>query len=109
MHGFRRVALLRAQAAMQFRSEGTTGDVSIMPYTMMVANGTLWFTYGALLSNPTIMLPNITAIVLGSGYVATFLKYRSPQVRPLAPSPNSPAPGPPRRRRRRRRCHRPHR
>ena len=46
---------------------------------MMVANGTLWFTYGALLSNMTIMLPNISAIVMGTGYVATFIKYKSPQ------------------------------
>ena len=45
----------------------------------MVANGTLWFTYGALLSNMTIMLPNISAIVMGTGYVATFIKYKSPQ------------------------------
>ena len=66
-------------AVKQFRDSGTTGDVSIMPYSMMVANGTLWFTYGALLSNPTIMLPNVTAIALGSAYVATFLRYRSPQ------------------------------
>ena len=66
-------------AVKAFRDSGTTGDVSIMPYTMMVANGTLWFTYGALLSNPTIMLPNITAIVMGAGYCATFLKYKSPQ------------------------------
>ena len=66
-------------AVKAFRDSGTTGDVSIMPYAMMVANGTLWFTYGALLSNATIMLPNITAILMGAGYCATFLKYRSPQ------------------------------
>ena len=69
------------QAVKQFRDQRTTGDVSIMPYTMMVANGTIWFSYGAVLSNPTIMLPNITAIVMGIGYCATFLKYRSPQAR----------------------------
>ena len=45
----------------------------------MVANGSLWFSYGALLGNPTIMLPNVTAIVMGSAYCATFVKYRSPQ------------------------------
>jgi len=66
-------------AVKQFRDTGTTGNVSMMPYTMMVANGTLWFTYGALLSNPTIMLPNITAIVMGTGYCAAFWRYRSPQ------------------------------
>jgi len=70
-------------AVKEFRDSGTTGDVSIMPYSMMVANGTLWFTYGALLSNPTIMLPNVTAIVMGSAYCYTFWTNRSPQARPL--------------------------
>lgn len=51
----------------------------MMPYSMMVANGVLWFTYGALASNPTIMLPNITAIAMGSGYCTAFMRYRSPQ------------------------------
>ena len=88
--------------------DGTTGDVSIMPYTMMardqggprsdsggaglrafifgrtpgippqVANGTLWFTYGALLDNATIALPNVSAMILGGGYVAAFVKTASP-------------------------------
>lgn len=66
-------------AVKAFRDSGTTGDVSIAPYSMMVANGTLWFTYGALLSNPTIMLPNVTAIGMGAGYCLTFMRYRSPQ------------------------------
>lgn len=66
-------------AVRQFHETGTTGDVSIMPYSMMVANGTLWFTYGAILSNPTIMLPNVTAIVMGTGYCYTFWRNRSPQ------------------------------
>lgn len=69
------------QAVKQFRDTGSTGDVSIMPYSMMVANGVIWFSYGALLSNPTIMLPNVTAILMGLGYCGTFWKYRSPQVR----------------------------
>jgi len=65
-------------AVKQFHDTGSTGDVSIMPYSMMVANGTLWFTYGAILSNPTIMLPNVTAIVMGTGYCYTFWRNRSP-------------------------------
>ena len=39
-------------AVKAFRDSGTTGDVSIAPYSMMVANGTL---ATALLSNPTIV------------------------------------------------------
>ena len=92
----------------KFLRDGTTGDVSIMPYTMMardqggprsdsgaaglrafivgrtpgippqVANGTLWFTYGALLDNATIALPNVSAMILGGGYVAAFVKTASP-------------------------------
>ena len=38
----------------------------------------LWQMDGALLGNPTIMLPNVTAIVMGAGYCATFWRYRSP-------------------------------
>uniref|UniRef100_A0A7S2C5U8 Sugar transporter SWEET n=1 Tax=Haptolina brevifila TaxID=156173 RepID=A0A7S2C5U8_9EUKA len=70
-------------AVREFHRTGTTGDVSIMPYSMMVANGTLWFTYGALLGNPTIMVPNITAIVMGIGYCSVFWRNRSPQAQPL--------------------------
>lgn len=66
-------------AMRQFRDTGTTGDVAIAPYAAMFANGSLWATYGALLNNPSIALPNVTAIVLGAGYVAHFLRYRSPQ------------------------------
>ena len=59
----------------------TTGDVSVMPYAMMVANGSIWFAYGALLGNYTIALPNITAIVMGAGYCAAFVRHASPQAR----------------------------
>lgn len=65
-------------AVKKFVDDGTTGDVSVMPYAMMCANGCLWGTYGLLLENPTIWAPNVTAVVAGAAYVAAFVRYQAP-------------------------------
>lgn len=66
-------------AVKAFRDTGTTGDVAVAPYAAMFANGVLWASYGVLLDNPSIALPNVSAIVLGASYCAAFYCYRSPQ------------------------------
>jgi len=42
-----------------FRSEGTTGTMTAVPYSAMVASGAIWVTYGFLASDATIWLPNV--------------------------------------------------
>ena len=66
------------QAMKQFRESGTTGDVSVMPYAAMAANGAAWFTYGALGSDFTIMVPNVSGLVFGSYYCHQFYTHRAP-------------------------------
>jgi len=71
------LALSPLQAMRQFREQGSTGAVSIMPYAAMAANGAAWCTYGALASDYTIMIPNAAGLVMGSFYIKEFLTYRS--------------------------------
>jgi hypothetical protein len=66
------------QAMRQFRADGTTGAVSVMPYAAMAANGASWTTYGALSGDFTIMIPNFSGLVLGSYYCQQFYTHRAP-------------------------------
>ena len=71
------VLFFSPMAAMkQFRADGTTGAVSVMPYAAMAANGLAWTTYGALGSDLTIMLPNASGCVFGLYYCYQFYQYR---------------------------------
>jgi hypothetical protein len=65
------------QAIRQFRTDGTTGSVSSLPYAAMAANGVAWTAYGALGSDPTIMLANMPPALLGVYYCSVFYKYRA--------------------------------
>ena len=71
-------------AVRGYAQKGTTGDASVAPYALMVANGTVWLTYGILIGAPTVALPNITAVSLGMYYTYTFHKYK-PADAPFAP------------------------
>jgi uncharacterized protein with PQ loop repeat len=68
------------QAMKQFKKDGTTGDVSPIPYTAMCVNGIVWMAYGALLNEPTIWAPNISAFFFGAYYVHTFNTYKANHV-----------------------------
>ena len=71
-------------AVRGYIKDGTTGDASVAPYALMVANGTVWLTYGILIEAPTVALPNVTAVALGMYYTYTFHKYK-PEDAPFAP------------------------
>ena len=71
-------------AVRGYVNAGTTGDASVAPYALMVANGTVWLTYGILINAPTVALPNVTAVALGLYYTYTFQKYK-PADAPFAP------------------------
>lgn len=60
----------------KIKAEGTTGDLPLIGYAMMLLNGTLWMTYGHLVGELTILLPNITALVCASYYCYTFNQYK---------------------------------
>ena len=62
------------QAMRIFRTSGTTGDVSAIPYAAMVCNGVAWTTYGAIGSDLTIMLPNASGAMFGLYYCQQFYK-----------------------------------
>ena len=71
-------------AVRGYIKDGTTGDASVAPYALMVANGTVWLTYGILIEAPTVALPNVTAVALGMYYTYTFHTYK-PADAPFAP------------------------
>ena len=74
------VLFLSPMSAMkQFKEDGTTGSVSVMPYAAMCANGAAWLTYGALGMDFTIMVPNASGLVFGAYYCQQFYKYRNPE------------------------------
>jgi len=78
------VLFLSPMAAMrQFRADGTTGTVSCLPYAAMSANGVAWTTYGALASDLTITLANVSPALLGTYYCYTFYKHRAPDATAL--------------------------
>ena len=49
-------------AVRGYAQKGTTGDASVAPYALMVANGTVWLTYGVLIGAPTVALPNTNSL-----------------------------------------------
>ena len=71
-------------AVRGYANAGTTGDASVAPYALMVANGTVWLTYGILIEAPTVALPNVTAVALGMYYTYTFHTYK-PADAPFGP------------------------
>ena len=62
----------------QFKADGTTGDVSPIPYAAMAANGFAWTTYGYLGGDYTIITANVSGCLLGLYYCQQFYQYRSP-------------------------------
>ena len=72
------------QCAATHQAGTTRAIASVAPYALMVANGTVWLTYGILIGAPTVALPNITAVSLGMYYTYTFHRHK-PEDAPFAP------------------------
>lgn len=62
----------------QIKKTKAVGQLPLLPYSSMVLNGAIWMTYGAILSNPGIWLPNIPAVILGSYYWMTYYNHCPP-------------------------------
>jgi len=60
----------------QFRKEGTTGEVSSVPYVAMMFNGILWCLYGFLISDNILIISNVSAAVMGLIYTVIFMRYK---------------------------------
>eukprot|EP01060_Flectonema_neradi_P039527 TRINITY_DN8736_c0_g1_i1.p1 TRINITY_DN8736_c0_g1~~TRINITY_DN8736_c0_g1_i1.p1 ORF type:complete len:260 (+),score=45.07 TRINITY_DN8736_c0_g1_i1:19-798(+) len=60
------------------REKRSTGDLPMLPYTMMACNGFLWMCYGGLVGDTTVIAANVSALCLGLFYCTVFLKHRSP-------------------------------
>ena len=74
------VFLSPLSAMRQFKKDGTTGDVSPIPYAAMAVNGFAWVLYGTLKGDMTIVLPNASGFLFGAYYVKTFSDFKAPHV-----------------------------
>lgn len=62
------VFLAPMQAMKEIKASGSTGKLPLMPYSSMCVAGWMWGTYGLLLNNPAIWVPNVPSLVLGGYY-----------------------------------------
>ena len=60
------------QAVMKIMKDKDTGRLPLIPYSAMCCNGMIWATYGLLLENPAIWVPNVYVATLLSCYLATW-------------------------------------
>lgn len=59
-------------AMRTIKKEASVGTLPLLPYSSMCLNGMIWMTYGAVLSNPAIWLPNAPAVIMGAYYWYTY-------------------------------------
>lgn len=52
----------------KIKAQGSTGDIDSLPFVSMAVNCSVWCAYGAFMENMTIIVPNVTGLVLGVGY-----------------------------------------
>ncbi len=57
------------------QKDGTTGALSPLPFVSLLANCTVWSLYGALVGDPTVLVPNLSGALFGAYYTREFLKY----------------------------------
>jgi solute carrier family 50 (sugar transporter) len=62
----------------------SVGSLPLLPYSTMIVNGILWFSYGLLKSNPSVWSCNGLGLVLGIYYFVSYVKY-SPTSSPILP------------------------
>jgi len=62
----------------------SVGSLPLLPYSTMIVNGVLWFSYGLLKSNPSVWSCNGLGLVFGTYYFVNYVKF-SPTASPLLP------------------------
>lgn len=58
--------------------EKTTGKMPMLPFSAMCVNGAMWMTYGMLVGQPAIWVPNIPSLTMGTIYTAIFALHVPP-------------------------------
>uniref|UniRef100_A0A7S2XUA2 Sugar transporter SWEET1 n=1 Tax=Attheya septentrionalis TaxID=420275 RepID=A0A7S2XUA2_9STRA len=59
----------------QISATRSVGSMPLLPYSSMIANGFLWFVYGALLEEQAVIIPNTFGMLLGAIYFAVFRQH----------------------------------
>jgi solute carrier family 50 (sugar transporter) len=72
----------RWKTIAEIRRTQTTGQLSPLPFVSLLTNCLVWATYGVLGSDMTVLAPNISGILLGAYYTATFAKYSKESMLP---------------------------
>lgn len=62
------------QTAMKIARNSSIGNFSPVPFLSLFTNGSVWFVYGSVKSDWTILVPNFTAVVVGCICVSIFHK-----------------------------------
>jgi solute carrier family 50 protein (sugar transporter) len=57
------------------KKAGTVGSLSPASFVAVANASAVWFTFGALLQDPVIMLPNVAGLVLSVHYWRTYARY----------------------------------
>jgi solute carrier family 50 (sugar transporter) len=59
----------------KIKREKTTGNLSPLPFLSLATNCMVWSLYGALVSDLTVLIPNMSGAALGIYYTSVFNKY----------------------------------
>lgn len=67
----------------QISRDKTVGNLPLLPYSSMIANGFVWVMYGLLKSLPAVWGSNAIGVLLGMYYFSNFAKHCSPTANSL--------------------------
>jgi len=60
---------------MRIRRENSVGALPLLPFSSMTINCFAWFTYGFLIAEPTIWIPNLITLPLTLSYVMQYIQH----------------------------------
>jgi solute carrier family 50 (sugar transporter) len=60
------------QTAITIAKERSVGDLSPIPFLSLLMNGSVWFIYGSVKCDWTILVPNFTAVLVGAICVSLY-------------------------------------
>merc|ERR1712151_159437 len=60
---------------MRIRRENSVGALPLLPFSSMTVNCFAWFTYGFLIAEPTIWIPNLITLPLTLSYVMQYITH----------------------------------
>merc|ERR1712190_675550 len=63
------------EAIPRIRRERDVGQLPLLPYSAMAAQGMVWTSYGLLLGNGAIWIPNFLAMGLGLYYCSVYARF----------------------------------